>query len=695
MVRYIIKQFKRSTVSNALYCLLLTLAGALLCVSAGLWFSAHKALLDIDSTVTTIAMPDYFAIWQKNQKYIKDFEARFGFIDPRYMKQTQVWDYDEDLWTDVEVWDTEAMEGETIQTIRDTIYPSGLFKMDDRRVFNAMADGVTPRPMRMQGLGMEPRLAAFSPQAIAAFAVKCERIEVSYSLGWRQRSSGMLYQVLNRRYTAVFTVESTVLLHSTYSRPRNIRVNFHMNRDGSAVFEPGKRYALMGAYYHFGAGRSFLAVDFANTEITDVVAGHAGTIMEIIALLPQGEFLVGVTEDDLPVEIIENVFERVPDAAIFDLEDGWEPVEEALESIAIPTNSFQILTTDNPNSLFRLNQRRTPFTEGRPFNAQEAQSGARVCLVSRQFAEHNGLSVGDTLPLRMYNSVLSKASITYYAGDGAGYVTQFFWLPSWYHPGLEISEPVRYTIVGIFNTLTAETGHYAITPNTVIIPDKSVGTLGGEPVARFEALPVSEIPLLADGMIVPNGKVEETKALINGIADGYGNMLRFYEQGFETILTALRNLRFALSWVLALSVTGWATVVFMFAMFYVARKQKETAVLYAIGVSRADRFGWAFAQCAALILIALGAALAAALPLYGDMLDATGAAAEEFTLAIRDMTLSDAANTGIRARIPLDKSPFALLVTAIGGTALLLITAGYMSVRSAAFGSLSAGKGEH
>ena len=62
MFKYILKQLKRSIVTNALFCLLLTLAGTLLCISAGLRYSAHKALLDINETITTIGIPDRSAV---------------------------------------------------------------------------------------------------------------------------------------------------------------------------------------------------------------------------------------------------------------------------------------------------------------------------------------------------------------------------------------------------------------------------------------------------------------------------------------------------------------------------------------------------------------------------------------------------------------------------------------------------------
>jgi hypothetical protein len=99
-------------------------------------------------------------------------------------------------------------------------------------------------------------------------------------------------------------------------------------------------------------------------------------------------------------------------------------------------------------------------------------------------------------------------------------------------------------------------------------------------------------------------------------------------------------------------------------------------------------------QCAILILAALGISIAASLPVYSDILDIAGGAAQEFTDSFRNLTLSVAADSGLRSRIPLDRSPFALIVTVAGASAITLVTAGILTTRAVTFKSLSEKRGD-
>jgi hypothetical protein len=712
MLRYIRKQLKRSVISNVLFCLLLALAGALLCLSAGLWYSAHKALLDIDETITTIAIPNPFAVRLRVDTYIAGYEAEHGegAVDPDYSLWSTVMRsdiYGNTTIETIESWNTEAIEQKILQEIRDTVYPSGVLQMDERRVFNAFSDGVEPVPLRATGVGLAPQIVARSPQSTAAFIVECLKIDDHHTfVSWNPDEA----PYLQRHSSAVFTYEEVLHLHSSHKTTRYLTIDFFRNPDGSAPFERGKQYVVIGKFSAAGGGFSGGATDHLIVEIPDVniirkEVDMVYTEAEANTLLT---YFWGVTisEEDLPMPVKEWVFEYQPgsgdgDYSIIELEgnmeeafasERWARIDEALKIAEISSNSFQIITTNNPNSLYRINQRRNPFAEGRGFSAGEIRDGAKVCLVSVQFAEHNGLSAGDRLPLEIYNTVLGMDMAYYLTAESGLYVSRPLWIPSLYSSDLEVTGPAGHTIVGIYHTLTTDTSEYALSPSMVIIPDNSIGELKGEPASRFDT---SRRPLLlSDAVIVPNGKIQETIERIDGVAEGYGGLFRFYDQGYESLMRALLNLRFGLAWILVLAAAGWLVVMFLFLMFYVVRKKRETVVLHAIGVSRRKRFGWIFAQCAVLIFLAAGISLAVALPLYGDILTTTGKYAESFTASFRDLTLSDAADSGVRQAMPLVASPRSLIVTAAGATALLLIGAGRMSARASVFNSLDARRGD-
>jgi hypothetical protein len=287
----------------------------------------------------------------------------------------------------------------------------------------------------------------------------------------------------------------------------------------------------------------------------------------------------------------------------------------------------------------------------------------------------------------MYAAALETLSVWDVYESGLE-INRRIWVPSLYNPALDVTEPIDYTIIGIFNTLLLDSGDYVIPPNTVVIPDRSFEGVAGEPISRFHV--PEHVPLLVDGLIISNGQIDEARNAINGVLDNYAGMFRFYDQGYGTLRTALTNLRFGMSWILSLAIASWATVMFLFITFYVARKRREAAVLYALGISRIKRFIWVFVQSVVVLLVALGISLAISMPLYETILDNAAVITEEFTLSFRDMRLSDAADAGLRSRMPLDKSIHSLIIVSTGSTLLLLVVSGFFSMKSVLFESLSA-----
>ena len=525
-----------------MFCLLLALAGALLCISVGLWYSAHKALVDIDKTVTTIAVPDLFAIEQYALEYIEsnditEYETENGRI-------TKTPGREKDFVNAV----VAQITRDVLNTFREEVYQTGLFNMDERRVFNAISDRATPVPMRSTGFGLDPAILANSPQSTAAFIMTCIRIEDTCFIESQPASNGSNTRYLQHTTFTVFEVEELLFLDSTYKPARYINIYFDaLNYDGTIPVEIGKRYIVTGAF-HGGGGypksRDHITVDVPQVSVTGNVIDHAYNLFEANVFLNSALYdMVFFEGYEFPMEVVEYSYERQPIESdgyysIFEMEDSLEDalasehgerIKEALTSCDISIRSLSILTTNNANSLLAFNQHRNLLDDGRLFTAEEAEGGALICLISKQLAEHNGLAVGDKLPMRMYACAPSMVEMTYSISDSGDTATNSFWMPSRYSPDLEISGPIEYKVIGIYNIITANHGDYVISPNTVIIPDKSFSEVSGEPLSRFDV--PQFIPLLADGMIVPNGQVGKTIGIIDGIADGYGAFLKFYDQG--------------------------------------------------------------------------------------------------------------------------------------------------------------------
>jgi len=672
MIKYIFKHIRRGIISNVLFCLLLGLAGALLCISAGLWFSSYFAIRDLDDLITTIAIPDQFLI-------------------ERYTEENEI------------------PEQEIIQTIRDEVYGSGLLDRDTRRIFNAVSDDVYPIPLRATGFGIDPILAAYSAKPFASLVVSCEKVDTThYFIHYQDEETGEIITYIQRIHYAAFYVEDVIFLHDDYTRPWYINIEFALNPDGSAPFDVGKQYVVVGSYTPgggFTGGFSRISIDFSDVSTDWVTAKTVTEDEEFFEMFSSVWYHAMV--DHLPMDVMESVFTQNVGAGggeygFFELtgsvediinspEQAW--ITEALESAEISSRSFQVLTTNDPLSMLRLNQRRNLFEEGRTFTAQELRDGERVCLISHSFAERNELELGDVLPLEMYATVFGTTSTSFVPTDGADEITRNIWIPSLYSKGMEITEPLEYTIIGIMNIMSVDTSDHAISRNMVIIPDNSFEGVAGEPVSQ---LPIADfIPLLNDGIIVPNGRIDETIIKIDSIVPGFGSLFRFYDQGYGSVIRALDNLQFGLSWILGLALAVWFAIAYLFSFFFTARKRREASVLNSVGVGKPGRFFWVFIQASIPVILSLGISLAITLPLYEYIIEAAVEITHEFTESFRDLTLSDAADSGIRRTIPLDTSPVAMVLSAVTGIVMLLVITGLMSARSVGFKTLSSGKEEN
>jgi hypothetical protein len=338
------------------------------------------------------------------------------------------------------------------------------------------------------------------------------------------------------------------------------------------------------------------------------------------------------------------------------------------------------------------------MAEGRAFNREEITKGSRVCIISAQLAEINGLRVGDNITLRKYPASITRVFVR----------DKFAWVPTPYHPGLHLTQPAEYTIVGIYQGPAQEMNDHAISPNTVFIPAASLTCIGGLPAneptnnpdARTNNSPAESdserpSPPLLDTIIVPNGRISEVLSLIEETMEGYGMFFRFYDQGYSAMKPVLSNLRTGMMWIMVMAFAGWGIAVIMFSLFYIGRKRNETGLLFAVGVNRMRRIRWVFVQAAVVIVLAQCIILGATLPVYENILDTAVNAAESFTDSYRDYRLSEMQEAGgMQLRLPLDKTTLGLVVASASQTVLLFGVAIVLSIQVSKKKTLSMQKNE-
>ena len=76
--------------------------------------------------------------------------------------------------------------------------------------------------------------------------------------------------------------------------------------------------------------------------------------------------------------------------------------QKAMESVRVNSHSVPVLAVNHLEALADFAAGTTMVTQGRSFSQSEYDSGAAVCLISESLARENGLNVGDSLPLSLY-----------------------------------------------------------------------------------------------------------------------------------------------------------------------------------------------------------------------------------------------------------------------------------------------------
>jgi len=697
--RYILKNMKRSVVTNVLFSLLLVTAGALFALSAGLWVSVYRSEKNLDEIITTIAITDIYAI----RRYVRDAVVS-GDLSQFTDESGQPLESHRERFSSKEKFQefaTPLVYRQVVGDISERVYSSGLLRMDDRRIYGAYSENIKSVVYYInKDTQNTVSFVLNSPQSIAAFVVECTGVDEVFE--WYPT---VAESTLIRSIVADFRVERNLYVH--HGRPATLSVTGYfpyMNPDGSFPVETGKRYVVEGFAFYQSADDwtnnppwynalppkrhmpNAFYVDLLgdNYEIVEAFSADsmAGLSENIRPLLG----VQGVTSKTWPIKVLDRIPVFDPAAGNYgvtwfelsgSLEDALESergeyISKALSVARVSHHSLTVITTDDLNSVLRFNQRTNRVTSGRGITPADAETGARVCVVSELLAADNGFSVGDKIALQLYLTTLGRIPTE---------TRTTAWIPNPYHPDLELTEPIEFEIVGLYSSLRQEQNDHAVSSNAVFIPSASFDGVSGAPVVRMES---EYDPPLLDTIIVPNDKVEETRALIDDAAEGYGAFFRFYDQGYSTFKPVLANLRFGMTWIAVFSAAGWAIAVMMFLLFYVGRKRDEAALLTAIGVSRKKCFRWVFAQCAIVILLAQGVVLAGTSVLFGRILDEAISFAVAFTESFRDFSLSEMNIAGgLQIALPLDKTALGLLLSsAIMSLALLALSA-CMSARAA------------
>lgn len=252
-------------------------------------------------------------------------------------------------------------------------------------------------------------------------------------------------------------------------------------------------------------------------------------------------------------------------------------------------NTFLVLPTNGLQLIPEFHEKQVYISYGREITEEEFHTGAAVCMVSREFAVSNRLSVGDTvtLPLvyalygylpdreRTYTEI-SPGYPTFYRGysplNAEGKLYEPFW-------------ETDYEIVGLYEPLAEGTlfcGESSLAKEMFIIPAKSVEASDKNNIAHYGAMSA-----LNTSFQIQNGTIREFDAKLRSALPNVENLVITYDDnGYSAVMNDLQNAR--LTAVLLCAVGAFSTlgIVILLLFFFVVRQKKRTAIERSLGMTR-------------------------------------------------------------------------------------------------------------
>ena len=252
------------------------------------------------------------------------------------------------------------------------------------------------------------------------------------------------------RYRYGFSCELMEAVYMFESDPQPSRITVEMELYHEALPQPmevGHTYLIWGALKGYDDGSAVLeVVNPSMTAQTPFIHEDNGLHFEIEPL----------SESGFVVPFFSEI--RTSTDEFWQSEMGRRWVEDILPKGEVQQHSLKLIGTSDMNTVLSFNRGTAYLVEG---VAPEESGDPSGCIVSRALAEQNGLAVGDTLTLSLYENNRSHLYVRTYD-------MRFGFL-----------EEVTLRIVGIYDTEDAPEQKHAVHPNTVFSTPKAMALAFG------------------------------------------------------------------------------------------------------------------------------------------------------------------------------------------------------------------------
>lgn len=255
----------------------------------------------------------------------------------------------------------------------------------------------------------------------------------------------------------------------------------------------------------------------------------------------------------------------------------------AFEQSAINNQAFTVIGVDRMDYLADFSLRRSQIVKGRDFTEEERTGGSRVCIIHESLAEANGLKVGDTITLNLYNTDFSLP-----------YQTPGKLKPSasFYFSTTPFTETAEYTIVGLWQGQAIwnyKDNAYAFTPNTVFVPKSSVETTMH---TCNSVLFTTAVP--------HNGKITQFHDLT--MKAGYAGRFRYNDQDYGTIAANFHNYESLAQQMLTIGIVLYSVLLLLFLLLYPGAQKRRAKIMQSLGAGFVRRFFHTFVSAMGIVI---------------------------------------------------------------------------------------------
>lgn len=271
--------------------------------------------------------------------------------------------------------------------------------------------------------------------------------------------------------------------------------------------------------------------------------------------------------------------------------DDFAPVRELIEITNKDYRTYDIVYTNNLNSIPRFADQKMIVSEGRPLTDED--QGTFHCVVSLAFLKKNRLKIGDTISLDLGNKLLEQNS-----GIGAVAV-----IPE---RNSEIVKSVELEIVGAYTDTDSNYErnanlYYGYSPNTIFVHSSLL------PIAIPQD---HEIKPGEFSLVIGNaGEMESFLESSNSLAEELGIEILFYDGGWFQVSQNIKTSTQASLLTIIVFVMASIFVIWLVVYLFISRSQKQYAIMRALGTPRYKAYR--------ALIVSIGAVAAVAIPVGG------------------------------------------------------------------------------